>query len=257
MGHLNLDEDHAVYYELIEGNTRKPWLVFLHEGLGCIPMWRDFPQHICRRTGCPGLVYDRTGYGRSSALNSGRTIHYMHDYALKELPDVINALIPGHPFILIGHSDGGSIGLIFGALRSPLLKGIVTEAAHVFVESETIEGIRQADEAFDGGKLDRLNTYHGGKTRQIFKAWSHTWLSNWFGHWNIEYLLPSITCPMLIIQGVDDPYGSEDQVNSILSKSWGPAESFLIENCGHTPHLEQPEIVLEKMSGFIEKIILT
>ncbi len=255
MGHLNLDADHVVYYELIQGNIRKPWLVFLHEGLGCISMWRKFPQRLCHKTGCPGLVYDRIGYGNSSPLNTGRTIHYLHDYALNELPGVINALIPGQPFILIGHSDGGSIGLINGATRHPLLKGIVTEAAHVFVEPETIEGIRRADEAFDRGKLAGLNTYHGGKTRQIFKAWSQTWMSDWFRHWNIEYLLPSVICPMLIIQGEDDPYGSKDQVRSILSKSSGPAESCLIENCGHTPHLEQSKIVDDKICGFLKKIL--
>lgn len=257
MAHLNLETGNKIYYESIEGEIDTPCLIFLHEGLGCIPMWKDFPGRLCQRTGCSGLLYDRTGYGRSSALKADRSVHYMHDYGLNELPEVINALIPGRPFILIGHSDGGSISLIYGAQRPSLLKGIVTEAAHVFVESETTEGIRRADKAFEQGKLDGLYKYHGDKTRQIFKAWSDTWLSNWFMHWNLEYLLPSVNCPMLVIQGADDPYGSGDQVNSILSKSSGSAEACLIENCGHTPHAEQPEIVLEKMSGFIEKIILT
>lgn len=108
MSYLNLGGDHAVYYEMIEGNPHGPWLVFLHEGLGCIPMWRTFPRLLCQKTGCPGLVYDRTGYGRSSPLKARRTIHYMHEYALNELPCVINALIPGQPFILMGHSDGAA-----------------------------------------------------------------------------------------------------------------------------------------------------
>jgi len=247
------NSDHSIYYETIDGNTQKPWLVFLHEGLGCIPLWRDFPERLCRRSGCPGLVYDRTGYGRSSRLSAPRTIHYMHDYALNELPQVLETVIPGRPFILIGHSDGGSIALIHAAQRLTLLKGVVTEAAHVFVESETLEGIRQADEAYDRGKLKGLGKYHGEKTHEIFKAWSETWLNHWFKHWSLEYLLPSIECPMLIIQGVDDQYGSRQQVESIVSRSSGFSEPFLVENCGHTPHLQQPEIVLERMGEFIEK----
>lgn len=253
--HLNLSSGQSIYYELIEGGADTPCLVFLHEGLGCVPMWRDFPQMLCRNTGCSGLVYDRAGYGRSSRLLADRTIHYMHEYALIELPEVLDALIPGRPFILVGHSDGGSISLIYGADQPPLLKGIVTEAAHVFVESETIEGIGRADEAFEGKKLEGLKKYHEEKTRQMFKAWSDTWLSAWFRSWNIEYLLPAINCPMLVIQGMDDRYGTENQVHSIVLKSSGPAEFFLVQNCGHTPHLEQPEIVADKISGFIKKIL--
>ena len=217
-------------------------------------MWRRFPQRLCRETGCPGLLYDREGYGRSSPLNSARTIHYLHDYALNELPEVIKAVIPGRPHILVGHSDGGSIGLIYAAERIPLLNGIVTEAAHVFVETQTIDGIREADEAFGQGKFGALSKYHGEKTHTLFQAWSKTWLSEWFRHWNIEYLLPSITCPILATQGLDDQYGTKHQINAIVAKSAGPAESFLVANCGHAPHREQPEVMIERLSRFIENI---
>lgn len=254
MSILNLSINKAIYYELVSGKTDHPYLIFLHEGLGCTSMWKNFPEQLCRKTGCPGLLYDRIGYGQSSPLHAVRTIHYMHDYALNELPQVIKAVIPDRSFILIGHSDGGSISLIFGAERSPLLKGIVTEAAHVFVEPETIESIRASNDAFDHGKLEALFKYHGEKTAQIFKAWSETWLSEWFSHWNIEYLLPSVKCPMLVTQGREDQYGTEHQVNSIVSKSSGSTESYFIENCGHSPHLEQPERLMEKICGFIEEI---
>ena len=200
------------------------------------------------------MLYDRAGYGRSSPLSSARTIHYLHDYALSELPEVIKAVIPGRPHILVGHSDGGSISLIYGAERSPLLRGIITEAAHVFVETETINGIREADKAFGQGKFGTLNKYHGEKTRTLFKAWSETWLSDWFRHWNIEYLLPSITCPILATQGLDDQYGTEHQINTIVAKSSGRCESFLVENCGHAPHREQPETMIEILSRFIGNI---
>ncbi len=199
------------------------------------------------------MLYDRAGYGRSSPISSARTIHYLHDYALNELPEVVNALIPGRPHILVGHSDGGSISLIYGAERSPLLRGIITEAAHVFVETETINGIREADEAFGQGKFGALYKYHGEKTRTLFKAWSETWLSKWFRHWNIEYLLPSITCPILATQGMDDQYGTEHQINTIVAQSSGRCESRLVENCGHAPHRERPDKMIEIISRFIGK----
>jgi pimeloyl-ACP methyl ester carboxylesterase len=217
-------------------------------------MWKRFPKRLCNRTSCPGLVYDRLGYGQSSPLRRTRTIHYLHDYALKELPQVIDALIPNKPFILIGHSDGGSISLIFGAEKPPYLKGIITEAAHVFVEKETLDGIRKADEAFEKRKLSALFKYHGEKTPCIFKAWSATWLSQWFKSWNIESLLPSIEVPMLVIQGGDDPYGTKAQVDSIVSKSAGKAVPSLVENCGHSPHQELPELLLEIISQFITRV---
>lgn len=251
---LTLRRNRTIYYELIEGHPDKPLLVFLHEGLGCTAMWQGFPKTLCHKTGCPGLVYDRQGYGRSSPLVADRTIHYVHDYALCELPRVLDAVIPGRPYILVGHSDGGSISLIFGAERPPLLKGIVTEAAHVFIEPETLEGIRVADAAFDRGKFKGLNKYHGDKTRQTFKAWSETWLSERFRYWNIEYLLPSINCPMLVIQGRQDQYGTERQVNAIVNKSSGSAEAFIVESCGHAPHLEKPDVVIEKIAGFVAEI---
>lgn len=251
MGMLALETDYRIHYKRIDGDPERPCLIFLHEGLGCTAMWREFPRMLCERTGCPGLSYDRIGYGKSSALRKVRTVHYMHEAALRELPRVLDRLLPNRPYVLVGHSDGGSIALIHGAERPPLLKGIITEAAHVFVESETIEGIRAADEAFEEGKLGGLTKYHGEKTTESFKAWSLTWLSAWFGYWNIEYLLPSIECPLLVIQGRDDQYGTEAQVASIVSKAGGTTRSMLLDDCGHSPHAERPDRVLEVMSEFI------
>ncbi len=231
-----------------------PYLVFVHEGLGCEAMWKRFPELLCKTTGCPGLIYDRLGYGRSSPLDRAHTIHYMHEYALTELPKLLETVIPNMGFILIGHSDGGSISLIYGAQRPSLLKGIITEAAHVFVEPETIAGIRSADKAWEKGVLKGLSKYHGDNTESMFKAWSDIWLSNRFKYWNIENILPSIEVPLLVIQGEDDQYGSVAQVNSIVCKSSGSAQFELIENCGHAPHLEAQPIVLKLMSKFVDQI---
>ena len=243
-----LNETDQIYYEMIEGNPDYPTLVFLHEGLGCHAMWKGFPEQLCRKTGCPGLVYDRLGHGKSSPLTSTRTIHYVHESALKELLRVIELCIPGRSFLLVGHSDGGSISLIFGAEKPAFLKGIITEAAHVFVETITVEGVCRVDETYKKGELEGLKKYHGEKTDTLFRAWADTWLSDWFQSWNIEYLLPSITCPMLVMQGREDQYGTERQVASIVSGTSGRATSALLDNCGHSPHLETPETVLAIMS---------
>lgn len=254
VNYLTLNSGGRICYETIDGDQSKACLVFLHEGLGCIPMWRDFPRQLCRHTGCPGLVYDRNGYGRSSPLKAPRTIHHFHDSALNELPQVLDALIPGRPFILVGHSDGGTIALIYGAEQHKLLKGIVTEAAHVFVEDATITGIERADEAYEAGKFKGLHKYHGDKTHTIFKAWSDTWRFEWFRHWNIEYLLPSIKCPVLAAQGVDDQYGTKGQLDAIAGKAGGLVEPFMVKDCGHIPHLDQPGVMIDAMSKFIARI---
>ncbi|WDE14520.1 alpha/beta hydrolase [Thalassomonas haliotis] len=249
-----------ISYQLIPvpAGDDRPYLVFLHEGLGCQALWKGFPELLCQATACPGLVYDRLGYGQSSPLRHTRTLDYMHDYARQELPQVLKAVIPGKTFILIGHSDGGSISLIYGAdhkdRQRSLLKGIITEAAHVFVEPETIVGIEAAALAWQAGKLKGLAKYHGDKTENIFKAWADTWLTDWFRLWNIEALLPEITAPLLVLQGQEDQYGSSAQVDAIVQQSSGPAEARMLEDCRHTPHLEAQELVLHQMADFIKRL---
>ena len=252
MSKLIIDDRHSLNYRVIRGVKDYPYLVFLHEGLGCEAMWKGFPDLLCKATGCPGLIYDRLGYGKSSPLNRTHTIHYMHEYALNELPMLLDKVIPDTPFILIGHSDGGSISLIYAAERPAFLKGIITEAAHVFVELQTLASIRNADEAWNRGQLKGLLKYHGDKTETMFKAWSSIWLSHWFKHWNIEYLLPGIEVPLLVIQGDNDLYGSAAQVESIVANSSGKAEQEIIKACGHNPHLEAQPIVLKIMSTFVK-----
>lgn len=226
-----------------------PVLVFLHEGLGCTAMWKDFPARLCALAGCEGLVYDRRGYGLSDPLQAGRNIHYLHQYALEELPQVL-ALLAGRPYVVIGHSDGGSIALLHAAAQPPGLRGAITEAAHVFVEDVTLAGIRAAQAAYAEGKLGGLARYHGGKTEQIFHAWSDTWLTPAFSRWNIEYLLASIACPLLALQGAGDQYGTPAQLDAIVHQA-PRARRLLVPDCGHTPHQEQPQAVLAAMAEFL------
>lgn len=217
-------------------------------------MWKDFPQLLCDTTNCPGLIYDRRGYGKSDPLDRPRDISYLHDYALMELPAFLAKVIPNKPFILIGHSDGGTISLLYGATQPSQLQGIITEAAHVFVEPETLSGIRAMKKLWHQDIFNRLTKYHGEKTMEVFKQWSETWLADWFRNWNIESSLPGISTPILVLQGHDDQYGSTAQVNTIVSQSSGHTYFGLIEKCGHIPHREATSIVLEMMVKFIQRL---
>lgn len=256
MPKLQNDKGQYIFYKLIPGEPDKPYLIYLHEGLGCTAMWRDYPKTLCSVTGCPGLVYDRLGYGESSLWdrNYRRSIDYLHDYALQELPWMLENVIANKPFILIGHSDGGSINLIYGAKKPPLLKGIITEAAHVSVEQETLAGIRTAVVAWEQGKLKGLGKYHRDKTEIVFRAWSETWLLPSFEQWNIKDLLPDIDVPLLVLQGENDQYASAAQAKYIASSTSGEIQLEIIKNCSHVPHLEAEPVVLNLMSDFIAHI---
>ena len=242
------------YYELIRGDEDKPVLVFLHEGLGCAAMWKNFPAALCESTGCQGLIYDRLGYGKSEAFTTPRTIHYLHEAALFELPALIESLIPKRDYILLGHSDGGSIALIHAAAKVNHLCGVVTEAAHVSVEAKALAGIRSAVDAFQRGELRGLKKYHGDKTDDVFYAWADIWQAPSFIHWNIEYLLPAIDVPLLVAQGEFDEYGTEAQVDSIVRQCAGKTEKLLIDNCGHTPHHETSDLVIDAFTAWISKL---
>ena len=237
------------------GQNSRPTLVFLHEGLGSIEMWRDFPEILLEKTGCNGLLYDRWGHGKSDPINVQRTIHYVHDEALDTLPQVL-ANSGVKDTILIGHSDGGSIALIFAAEYPGSVRGLITEAAHVFVEEITLEGIKDALEVYSNTDLKKkLARYHGDNTERIFRAWYETWLQPEFKSWNIEDCLPKIQCPVLVIQGEDDQYGTEAQVESIAGRVAGPAKPLLIPDCAHIPHKEATDRVIKEMTEFILGIL--
>lgn len=237
-----------------DGQDHRPTVVFLHEGLGSIEMWHDFPAAIIEATGCDALLYDRWGHGKSDPFDSSRTLRYVHDEALDSLPQVL-AELKVDDAILIGHSDGGSIALIFAAEFPHLARGLISEAAHVFVEEITLEGIREAVRIYQTTDLKKkLKRYHGDKTESIFRAWSDTWLAPQFKHWNIEDCLPKINCPLLVIQGEDDQYATEAQVEAI-TRQVAESRSIIIPNCAHTPHKEARDIVVKEMTEFVLKLL--
>lgn len=235
------------------GETAPP-LVFLHEGLGSIGQWRDFPESLCAATGRHGFVYDRLGHGGSDPLTGPRTVRYLHDEALETLPLVLDALGLERS-VLIGHSDGGTIALLFAAEHPERVGAVITEAAHVFVEEETVRGIREAVELYRTTDLrQRLARYHGEKTDTVFSGWAETWLSAEFREWNVESFLPRVACPLLVIQGAGDRYGTPAQVEAIVRQAAGPAEAFLVPDCGHVPHQEARERILPAMARFVASL---
>lgn len=251
MAFIILADGRRLYTEAIDGPAEGPVLVFLHEGLGCTAMWKTFPRALCSAAGLPGLLYDRAGFGLSSSSTTPRTARYLHESALEELPRVLAGTIPGRGHILVGHSDGGSIALLYAASRPRGLRAVITEAAHVKVEPITLTGIQAAVKAWEAGKLQKLARYHGDKAEAVFRAWSESWRNPAFHTWNIEEDLRRIACPVLALQGDGDQYGTPAQVESIRSKTPG-GRGIILEHCGHAPHRDRPERVLELMREFIE-----
>ena len=232
-----------------------PTLVFLHDSLGCIQTWRDFPQVLAEQTGCNYLIYDRLGHGTSTAHPQGqiRQQHYLETEA-DTLMELLQRLEISQP-ILFGHSDGASIALIAGAKYSSEIRGLLLEAPHIFVEELTLEGVRQARENYPAGILKQMLTkYHGTKTDDVFYAWADTWLSENFRDWNIEDLLPQISCPCLLMQGKQDQYGTVRQIDGIANNIAGTVQIEMLKNVGHAPHKEAPSLTLELSATFVKNI---
>lgn len=225
-------------------------LVFLHEGLGCVDMWRDVPEILTEMTGLPAFAYSRFGYGRSDGAALPRPVNYHEPEAHDVLPAVLDAAGIDKA-VLIGHSDGGTIALM-AAGRDPRIKGVVTMAAHVFNEEVTINGIRAARAAWETTNLrEKLLRYHGENVDTAFFGWNDTWLTEDFKTWNVEGCLADVSCPVLVVQGADDEYGTEKQVHAIADGLSGPATSLVLPNCGHSPHLEAPEALFPAINQFV------
>jgi pimeloyl-ACP methyl ester carboxylesterase len=230
-----------------------PPLVFLHEGLGCIAMWKDFPSRLSSRLRLEGVSYDRWGHGQSEPLDRPRDARYLHDEALVFLPEALRELGVARA-VLVGHSDGGTIALLFAAAHPRMAAAVVAEAAHVFVEEITLAGIRAAVAAYAATDLPaRLARYHGEKTDGLFRAWHETWLSPAFRDWNTGAELSRVTCPTLVLQGEADEYGTAAQVEAIARGVAGPVESELLPGCAHVPHHQAADAVLERVARFLER----
>lgn len=226
-------------------------LLFLHEALGSIGQWKSFPQELCDELGLSGIVYERQGHGESPPFKESRNHMYLHNYALQELPVFIENRLKGKKIILVGHSDGGTIALLYAHRYPSNIHGIITMAAHVINEPETVAGISPAVDAYKAGKLDGLKKYHGEKTEALFYAWADTWRSREFADWNICNEIGSSDKPGLFIQGAEDQYGTVEQLNLIQEKFISSGKTVMIDDCGHHPHLEKSTEVISLIANWI------
>ncbi len=240
----------SLHYARLGTGLERPPIIFLHEGLGSVELWRDFPSDVVTRTRRPGVVYARHGNGWSAPLRHPRRPDYMHEEALEVLPRVISRLVTGTP-TLVGHSDGASIAMIYAG-GGNAVERLVLIAPHVFVEEITIESIASIRASFGTSELaERMAKYHM-EPEATFYGWADIWLSPEFRDWNIEEALPAIDCPILLIQGEADEYGTTAQLDAIEEKVSGPIERVLVEGADHSPHLSHPEIVAAAVAEFVD-----
>ncbi|HTG33076.1 MAG TPA: alpha/beta hydrolase [Thermoanaerobaculia bacterium] len=231
-----------------------PTLVFLHEGLGSTSLWKDFPDRLAGETGCGALVYSRAGYGKSAPVALPRPVRFMHDEAETLSKVLVRAGV--RDSILIGHSDGASIALIYSGGKPAGLRGLILEAPHVFTEPHGLASIAKMTEVYRTTDLrQRLARHHGANVDVAFRGWNDVWLDPEFRAWNIEEYLPSIQAPILILQGEDDEYGTWRQVEAIQRQSGGPVEAIALAGCGHSPHRERPARTLEEMAAFVRRTL--
>ena len=240
-------------YQLFSAVQRdRPTLVMLHEGLGSVALWREFPARLAQASGCRTLCWSRRGYGHSAPLLVPRTASYLHEEALRHLPSLLAALAIERP-VLIGHSDGGSIALLYAATWPDRVAGVVVLAPHEFVEEKALLGIRLAGEAYASSDWpQKLGRYHRDPDA-VFRAWHDTWLSPEFRSWDITGCLSKITCPILAIQGEDDEYATMRQIECIAEAA-ADVDLLKLADCRHSPHRDQPQAVIEAIISFVDRL---
>lgn len=244
-----LDGRGIEYAAILGDAASRSTMVFLHEGLGSVALWRDFPGKVARRLGAPAFVYSRFGYGQSDGLQARRTPRFMHEEALDVLPRLLDRFGIDRP-LLVGHSDGASIALIHAAMSGRPVAGLVCMAPHVFVEPVCVESIARIRETYRTTDLrERLARYHA-RVDDAFLGWADIWLEPEFLNWSIENLLDRIAEPMLLIQGRDDEYGTLAQLDRIEARAKGPTSRLVLDSCGHSPHRDQEAAVLDAIAEF-------
>jgi pimeloyl-ACP methyl ester carboxylesterase len=243
---------HGHALEIASWGIGDPPIVMLHEGLGSVARWRDFPADLSKAVSRRVIAYSRAGHGKSAARTAPRTSRFMHEEALEWLPEILDRLDIARA-VLLGHSDGASVSLIFAAEYPARVESLILMAPHVFVEDVSIESIGRARDRFATTNFrERLARYHDD-VNEVFRAWNEVWLSEEFRAWNLEEYLRRIICPVLLIQGEQDEYGTVRQLEAIGRGVRGPVNTVLIPDCGHSPHRHQPEQTLNAITAFFAR----
>ncbi|MBZ9557337.1 alpha/beta hydrolase [Halomonas coralii] len=231
--------------------VKKTPIVLFHDSLGCVELWRDFPQAISLATKREVIAYDRLGFGQSAPYPGELPVSFVADEANGAFSALLQSL-GIEDFIAFGHSVGGGMACVCAAAFPERCRALITESAQAFVEDRTLEGIREAKKVFaQPGQLERLKKYHGDKADWVLSAWVNTWLSDAFRHWNLSESLTRVKCPVLAIHGDSDEYGSTQHPERIASLPSGPTTTRILQDCGHVPHREKAEVVVEATKAFL------
>lgn len=232
-------------------DAAKPPIVLLHDSLGCVALWRDFPQHLAQSTGHAVIAYDRLGFGQSDAFAGPLDPGFIQHEAYGGFAALTEQLGVDR-FIVFGHSVGGGMAVSIAAAYPGRCAGLITESAQSFVEQQTREGIRVAQAQFaQPGQMGRLERYHGSKAQWVLDAWVNTWLSPEFAQWCLDDALLAVRSPVLALHGTEDEYGSTAQPERIVTLAGAPATLKLVQRCGHVPHREQEAAVLDAVNAFL------
>jgi pimeloyl-ACP methyl ester carboxylesterase len=255
VGFLDIGAQRLEYRMIGPRPDAAPTVVLLHEGLGCVGLWGDFPEKLQKATGCGVFVYSRAGYGKSSPVKLPRPLTYMHDEARDTLPKLLDA-IGFQRGLLIGHSDGASIAAIYaGSHQDHRVGGLTLIAPHFFTEDPGIASIAEAKKAYDSGDLKpRLAKWHAD-VDNAFRGWNEAWLDPQFRDWGITEFLAYIRVPLLIVQGEDDQYGTVKQIEVAEQECYCPVEVALLKGVKHSPQREAPEATLKAMTDFAARVM--
>ncbi|MGE4345613.1 MAG: alpha/beta fold hydrolase [Geoalkalibacter sp.] len=225
-------------------------VILLHDSLGSVDLWRDFPKQLAESLSRTVVAYDRLGFGKSDERSSLPSIEFIEEEAIKYFPAIKGQLSIGS-YVILGHSVGGAMAVNI-ASRDADCQAVITVSAQAFVESLTVEGIQQAKRSFEQpGQIERLEKWHGEKAKWVLHAWTDVWLSDEFKDWSLEPAIHGVRCPVLAIHGDADEYGSTEFPKFIANNSSGPGEMLIIESCGHMPHKEKPQEVIDALRRFL------
>lgn len=236
------------------GDASAPVIVLLHEGLGCLALWRDFPEALAKVTGLRVFAYSRAGYGQSDPADLPRPLDYMTREAMDSLPEVLAAIGAGQ-YILMGHSDGATIAAEYaGRHADHSVRGLVLMAPHFFTEPMGLASIAEARDAFEESLEPRMARYHADP-EATFRGWNDAWLDPGFKAWHVGEVIDYLRIPALVIQGADDQYGTLAQVAEVETRSYAPVDVEILPDCRHSPHLDQPQAVLDAVAEFAARLV--
>ncbi|WP_312152564.1 alpha/beta hydrolase [Pseudomonas sp.] len=226
-------------------------IILLHDSLGCVALWREFPERLARATGHRVIAYDRLGFGRSDGHPGQLRLGFVEAQAEQEFT-ALRSQLGIDAFIVFGHSVGGGMAISCAARFAEHCQGLITESAQAFVEARTLAGIREADRQFaEPGQIERLSKYHGDKARWVLRAWVDNWLSDAFAGWNLDAVLAQVRCPLLSLHGDLDEFGSDAHPRRFIAMAGGPSVMQMLPGCGHVPHREHEDVVLSAVRQFL------